>query len=166
MADYHLVGFDPRGVGASAPLACDIDLTAGPRLDLSPDSEVEWAALDRQARTLAERCDRLDGSRLAQLGTESVVRDLELLRQAVGDPELHYLGLSYGTLIGLRYAERYPRSVGHMVLDGVVDPSFGLADLLRQQADEFERALLAMDDASDPAPMTMSVRRSSWWRRW
>ncbi len=147
MADYHLVGFDPRGVGASAPLACDIDLTAGPRLDLSPDSGAEWAALDRQARTLAERCDRLDGSRLAQLGTESVIRDLELLRQAVGDPELHYMGLSYGTLIGLRYAERYPRFVGHMVLDGVVDPSSGLADLLRQQADEFERSLQAMDEA-------------------
>ncbi len=147
MADHHLVGFDPRGIGSSTALRCTIDLTDGPRPDLSPDDEREAELLDRQARALAEQCGRLDGTLLPHLGTDSVIRDLDLLRQAVGDDRLHYFGSSYGTLIGLRYAERYPTLVGRLVLDGVVDPSFSLSDLLRQQAAEFERAFLVLDDA-------------------
>ncbi|MGI9595566.1 MAG: alpha/beta fold hydrolase, partial [Acidimicrobiales bacterium] len=145
MSRYHLVGFDPRGIGASAPLRCGVDLTAGPRPDFSPDTDEEAEELDRQAKSLAQDCARLDGELLPHLGTDSVIRDLDLLRQAVGDSELHYFGLSYGTLIGLRYAERYPAVVGHMVLDGVVDPAFSLADLLRQQAGEFDRAFQVID---------------------
>ena len=147
MAHYHLVGFDPRGVGQSAPLSCGVDLTRGPRPDLSPDDPTEAEQLDAAARDTARRCDRLDGDLLPHLGTASVVADVELLRRALGDDRLHYLGFSYGTLLGLRYAQRFPDRVGRMVLDGVVDPAFGLTDLLRQQAREFERAFEVMDGA-------------------
>ncbi len=147
MADHHLVGFDPRGIGASTALRCTIDLTDGPRPDLSPDDAQETEQLDQQARDLAERCGRLDAELLPHLGTDSVIRDLDLLRQALGDQRLHFFGSSYGTLIGLRYAQRYPTLVGRLVLDGVVDPSFTLTDLLRQQAAEFERAFEVLDGA-------------------
>ena len=145
MERYHLVGFDPRGIGLSSPLTCDVDLTDAPRPDLSPDTDEERAALDATAQDLANACGDSDGDLLPHLGTESVVADLELLRRAVGDEDLHYLGLSYGTVLGLRYAEQHPNRVGRMVLDGVVDPSFSLPDLLAQQALEFERAFVTLD---------------------
>ncbi len=150
MADHHLIGFDPRGIGASGALRCELDLTAGPRPDFSPDSAEEQAELDDEARALAARCSESDGDLLPHLGTESVVADLDLLRRAVGDEQLNYVGFSYGTLLGLRYAERWPERVGRMVLDGLVDPEFRLPDLLRQQAQEFERAFVVLDAACGP----------------
>jgi pimeloyl-ACP methyl ester carboxylesterase len=149
MARYHLVGFDPRGVGASTPLRCTVDLTTGARPDLSPDNPTEMAALDQDAKAVADRCANTDGDLLAHLGTDAVVADLDLLRRSVGDEQLYYVGLSYGTRIGLQYADRFPELVGAMVLDGVVDPSFTLIDLLRQQAGAFEAAFLELDRACD-----------------
>lgn len=147
MASYHLVGFDPRGIGLSAPLTCTIDLVGQPRPDFSPDTDEERAELDAAAQGLAQRCGEQDGELLPHVGTDSVVGDLELLRRSVGDDRLNYIGLSYGTVIGLRYADRFPERVGRMVLDGVVDPAFSLTDLLRQQATEFERAFVTLDEA-------------------
>lgn len=145
MTNYHLVGFDPRGVGRSSPLTCAVDLISAPRPDFSPDSPDELAALDGEAKALADACNSTDASLLPHLDTASVVADLDLLRRSVGDSELHYIGLSYGTLIGLRYAEQFPQLVGRMVLDGVVDPSFTLVDLLRQQAQAFEASFQRLD---------------------
>ena len=148
MATHHLVGFDPRGVGASNPLRCGPDPgDTGPLPDLEPDDAIERDELDDHARSLAERCQRLDGDLLPHLSTESVVADLDLLRQALGDEQLNYMGLSYGTLIGLRYAERHPDRVGRMVLDGVVDPAETLTGLLRQQTDGFKRVFDQADRA-------------------
>ncbi len=151
MDDHHLVGFDPRGVGASNPLDCNPEPADGPLPDYDPDDAEELAELDEAARELAERCQRLDGDLLPHVSTESVVADLDLLRQAVGDDQLSYMGLSYGTLIGLRYAERHPERVGRMILDGVVDPASTLAGLLAQQADGFDRVFTTADEACGPA---------------
>ena len=151
MARFHLVGFDPRGIGESAPLTCRINLTDAPRADFSPDTDEERAALDAAAQELAAACGESDGELLPHVGTEAVVNDLELLRRAVGDDELHYLGLSYGTVLGLRYVEQHPFRVGRMVLDGVVDPAFSLTNLLGQQAVEFERAFTVMAGGCDIA---------------
>jgi pimeloyl-ACP methyl ester carboxylesterase len=139
MAHYDLVGFDPRGVGRSEALRCEPDLVSQPLPDPSPDTPAEVDQLDRQARAIAERCAETDGDRLAFLGSDSVARDLDLLREALGDDRLNYYGLSYGTLLGLRYLERFPERAGRIVLDGVVDPEADLAVLLRQQAVAVER---------------------------
>jgi pimeloyl-ACP methyl ester carboxylesterase len=147
MDDHHLVGFDPRGVGASSPLACEPDPPVGPQPDLAPDDATERDDLDRAARALAERCRDLDGAVLPHLGTDSVVEDLDLMRRAVGDELLSYVGLSYGTFVGLHYAQRHPERVGRMVLDGVVDPARPLAGLLAQQAEGFDRVLAEADRA-------------------
>jgi pimeloyl-ACP methyl ester carboxylesterase len=76
-----------------------------------------------------------------------VARDLDLLRQAVGDDRLHYYGFSFGTLIGLIYADLFAGQVGHLVLDGVVDPTASVTDLLTQQAVAFEASFARLDEA-------------------
>lgn len=147
MAAYDLVGFDPRGIGASNPLTCVLARADGPLPDYSPDDAGEAAALDEAARQIADRCAESDGELLANVDTESVASDLDLLRIAVGDDQLHYYGFSFGTLIGQVYAELFPGSVGHIALDGVVDPGATLPDLLRQQAEAFERSFDRLDAA-------------------
>jgi pimeloyl-ACP methyl ester carboxylesterase len=144
---YHLVGFDPRGVGRSATIGCDVDRAAGPLPDTSPDDQAEAEALDEDARAFARACAEADSPLLPHVDTTSVARDLDLLRQAVGDEQLHYYGFSYGTLIGLVYADLLPDRIGHMVLDGVVDPTHSLPDLLRQQTSAFDGLFVRLDAA-------------------
>ncbi|WP_424213208.1 alpha/beta hydrolase [Streptomyces sp. BI20] len=118
---YDLIGFDPRGVGYSAPVSCgDDDLSVPP----GADAAAQLAAL----RAYAKRCAEHSGPVLPHVGTVDVARDLDVLRQAVGDRKLNYLGFSYGTRLGAVYAALYPRNVGRMVLDGVDTLSEPLAE--------------------------------------
>jgi len=144
---YDLIGFDPRGIGRSTAITCDTDRTEGPLPDFSPDDATKVEILDAAAARLAQDCARLDGKLLSNVRTSDVARDLDLMRQAVGDDALNYLGFSYGTLIGLLYADRFPHHVGHLVLDGVVDPTASLTDLLTQQAEAFERSFALLEQA-------------------
>ncbi|MDH3294485.1 MAG: alpha/beta hydrolase, partial [Acidimicrobiia bacterium] len=138
-AEFHVIGFDPRGIGRSDPLSCSLDRTSQPFPDLSPDSAIEQATLDEEARALIERCLDTDGELIPHLTTLNVARDLDRLRQAVGDEGLNYLGLSYGTLLGLYYGRLFPDTTARLVLDGVVDPELSLTELLAQQAEAFEQ---------------------------
>ena len=154
-ASYHLVGFDPRGIGLSGPLGCDVDRTEGSLPDLSPDNTDERQVLDTEARAVVEQCQSTDAELLPHLTTVNVARDLDLLRKAVGDTSLNYFGLSYGTLLAVRYAQLFPETSGRLVLDGVVDPELDLPDLLTQQSEAFEQgfARLASRCESDgPCP--------------
>lgn len=138
---FDLVSWDPRGVGASSPVQCGGDaLTTWLAADPAPDDAAEREALGQAAQAVALECARLDGDLLPHLGTEATVADMELLRQALGDDQISYLGLSYGTLIGQLYLEAHPERVRAMVLDGVVDSADGLAQLARAQAVGFEEA--------------------------
>jgi pimeloyl-ACP methyl ester carboxylesterase len=138
---FDIVSWDPRGVGASEPISCDAGVDPIRRLDWDPDDEAEQAQLDDAAEEIADDCARAFGRRLEQIATDDTVRDLDLLRRAVGDDQLSYLGFSYGTAIGLRYAELFPDHVRAMVLDGVVDPTQDLEELLTGQAVAFETAI-------------------------
>ncbi len=142
---YHIVGFDPRGIGRSNPLSCEVDRAAAPLGDWTPDTPVETETLDREAIDTVAECRSSDGDLLPHLTTANVARDLDRLRQAVGDPVLHYYGLSYGTLLAVHYGQLFPDKVGHLGLDGVVDPEAKLTDLLRQQALAFESQFAQLD---------------------
>lgn len=122
---FDLVGFDPRGIGDSTPITCGSTVPAFRALDLAPDTAEEQTALEAGAAAVAAECARTEGPRLAHLGTMDVVRDVEVLRMALGEAQISFYGLSYGTLLGLLWAEAYPTSVRSMVLDGVVDPEDG-----------------------------------------
>ena len=142
---YDVVGFDPRGVGGSAPLKCltsaqtDELITADP----TPDNAAEVAATVTLFRQLAQRCRAGGGALLAHVGTPDAARDLDVLRAALGDRKLTYLGKSYGTLLGATYADLFPRNVGRMVLDGVLDPALTSEQVNLGQAVGFEQATRA-----------------------
>jgi pimeloyl-ACP methyl ester carboxylesterase len=126
---FDIVGFDPRGIGASTPkLDCrtpaeTIAERAEPEtVDPSPTGV---AAAEQKTRDYVAKCVERSGGVdvLANSGTRDVARDLDVLRAALGDRELTYLGYSYGTFIGSTYAEMFPGNVRAMVLDGAVDPA-------------------------------------------
>jgi pimeloyl-ACP methyl ester carboxylesterase len=91
-----------------------------------------------------------DASLLAHIGTDAAVSDLEAIRQALGGDQITYVGLSYGTMIGLRYAERYPEGLRAMVLDGVVDPAANLGERLVTAAASLDRSLAEVLNACGP----------------
>ena len=138
---FDLVGFDPRGVNGSSAIRCIDNLDPHAALDPSPDSKAELKALVDAAKEYAEACGSRNDATLPYLSTDAVVNDLDLIRQAVGDEKLNYLGFSYGTLIGSLYAERFPDHIRAMALDGALDPSLDLEHLRAGQGKAFETAL-------------------------
>ncbi|MDN5750286.1 MAG: alpha/beta hydrolase, partial [Pseudonocardia sp.] len=130
---FDLIGFDPRGVGASEPtIDCETDTERDEeRADLDVDgSPAGVAKAEADARQFVERCvARVGLDVLANVGTRDVVRDLDIMRAALddeateGDEKLTFLGYSYGTFIGAEYAEAFPGNVRALVLDGAVDPA-------------------------------------------
>lgn len=138
---FDIVGFDPRGVNSSTAIRCIDNLDGHADLDPSPDDAAEFTELVEAAHEYADACARRNETTLAYLSTDAVARDLDLLRAAVGDDELTYLGFSYGTLIGSRYAELYPNLIRAMALDGGIDPSLDLEHFRTGQAKAFEGAL-------------------------
>ena len=117
---YDVVSFDPRGVGRSSPVSCG-DATVDSALVTDEDTDVtdDPTAVLEQAREAAAGCAKHSGQVLPHIGTVNVSHDLDVIRQALGDKKLNYLGFSYGTRLGAVYAAQFPERVGRLVLDGV-----------------------------------------------
>lgn len=139
---YDSIGFDPRGVGRSAPITCvsDSDLDAMIGSDPTPDDKAEETAAQRSARTFAQKCRQKAGPLLGHVSTVEVAKDMDILRAALGQDKLNYLGMSYGTFIGSTYAGLFPKRVGRFVLDGVVPPDVTSDEMNLGQAEGFEGA--------------------------
>lgn len=119
---YDLIGLDVRGTGDSTPVSCwsDAEEDAFLALDFSPDDTTEMNTLVSQSRAFAAACWRTNGDYLNHLSSVEIARDLDVLRKLLGDDKLHFLGFSYGTMLGATYAELFPDKVGHLVLDSPV----------------------------------------------
>lgn len=133
---FDIVGFDPRGVGASAPVVCP-------------------AAFD-PGRDSYDDCIDPNIDVLPFLGTTNVARDMDQIRAAVGDAQLTYLGFSYGTALGAVYADLFPDRVRAMVLDGAVDPAAGLSNTSAGGSDfyadqDFDATISVFEDLCDIA---------------
>lgn len=139
---YDVVSFDPRGTGDSDPIDCLTNSQLDRYLAFTPPlGSTDGAAETAQASALAAGCQRDDAALLPNLGTTSVVHDLDLLRSVLDQKQLNYLGYSYGTLIGALYADALPDNVGRFVLDGALDPSISYDQLLTGQAAGMEDVL-------------------------
>jgi pimeloyl-ACP methyl ester carboxylesterase len=143
-ARFDVVGFDPRGVGGSQPA---VHCMTGPQFDRyyttsdTPDTVAQLATVVSESKLFARDCARNAGSLLPYVGTQSAARDLDVLRAALGDHQLTYLGKSYGTYLGAWYAQLFPQHVRALVLDGALDPNATSSAINLVQAQGFEVAL-------------------------
>ncbi|MEU9079544.1 alpha/beta hydrolase [Kitasatospora sp. NPDC048538] len=150
-AHFDIVGFDPRGVAGSRPA---VDCTGpddapdqgqgtadAPAVPLYPRTDAERRAALADADRSTAACASRSGPILPHVGTLDAARDLDVLRAALGDERLTYLGWSYGTYLGTVYAEQFPRRVRALVLDGAVDPSLDWRQRILSQGRGFRKAV-------------------------
>jgi pimeloyl-ACP methyl ester carboxylesterase len=145
---YDIVGFDPRGVNHSSKVKCYDDPKQMDAFlyDIAPYQVGTDQWIDYEENSNAEfgkACRSFTGDLLGHVDTVSAARDLDVLRAALGDEKLNYLGYSYGTLLGGTYAELFPKKTGRLVFDGAVDPATTEFDVTKTQATGFESALRA-----------------------
>ncbi|MFE1287627.1 alpha/beta hydrolase [Streptomyces sp. NPDC058751] len=140
---YDLVSWDPRGVAASEGVRCrgDKAIQAAESVDATPDDAAEEAAYLKDAADFGKGCAKAAGKLLSHVSTTDTARDMDLMRQVLGDRRMHYFGISYGTELGGVYAHLFPKNVGRLVLDAVVDPSADTVGHAKNQTLGFQRAL-------------------------
>jgi len=141
---FDLVAFDPRGVGYSTPeLRCrtDAEFDAWRREPMVDYSKQGVAAIENLYAQSAQECaDKLGKPFLASVGTASAAKDMDRVRQALGDDKLNYIGFSYGTELGAAYLQQFPDRVRAMVLDGAIDPTDDPVESVVQQMAGFQTA--------------------------
>jgi len=141
---YDIVGFDPRGVAMSEPISCFTpeELDENIASDSKPDNDAEIADLLTESEAFAEKCAE-NTENLEHFTTMETARDMDILRAALGEKKLNYVGKSYGTYLGTLYADIFPNNVGRFVLDGAVDPNISMKEQNLAQAIGFDGAVTA-----------------------
>ncbi|WP_127554077.1 alpha/beta hydrolase [Actinoplanes sp. OR16] len=139
---FDVIGFDPRGIGRSNPVKClsDADQDVFFGSDQDPVSQAAFDELAAVNKRMADDCAEKYGDQLRTFSTEQAARDMDALREALGDEKLSYLGFSYGTLLGATYAQLFPDKIRALVLDGAIDPTEDYVQSSEAQAMGFERA--------------------------
>ena len=157
LRSFDIIGWDPRGTGLSEPAVDCFDdydrFFAG--TDITPDDDSERQQLVDLAQELAESCVARSGDILPYIGTNNSARDMDAIRQALGEDTISYFGFSYGSELGAVWATLFPDTVRAAVLDGAADPEATLDEGGIQQAEGFETAINTFlarcsDDADCP----------------
>ncbi len=151
LARFDIVEFDPRGVDRSSPVWCTTPSSGSagsstaapwsPLPDPVPSTPAAQLALITNDEEYAAQCKSMSGTLLPFVGTVDAARDLDRIRQALGDAQLTYFGHSYGTLLGAIYAQMFPTHVRAMVLDGAIDPAMSTEQMVIEQSQSFEGVL-------------------------
>jgi pimeloyl-ACP methyl ester carboxylesterase len=136
---YDIIGFDPRGVGNSIPVKCAVDDNGEAAYEaydvfgvsfLPKDPSLsQQVYFDAGAKLHAQWCADLSGEWIAHISSMNTVRDMESIRVALGETYLNYWGISYGTILGVTYANMYPEKVGSFILDAIVNPQLYYGDI-------------------------------------
>lgn len=138
---FDIVAFDSRGVDASTHVDCAPSLDDVFDASFSPADDSRRADLVAAMRAVADECARRNGDLLHRVSTVDTARDLDLVRRALGERRLNFLGYSYGTYLGSVYAALFPDRVRALVLDGAVDPDVNALESVLLQARGFEANL-------------------------
>jgi|tagenome__1003787_1003787.scaffolds.fasta_scaffold20977342_5 pimeloyl-ACP methyl ester carboxylesterase len=146
LARYDLIGVDPRGTGESSPVRCFATKAEQDEYPYAvarsfPSTPAEEARAIAQVDRYAAACRARNGDLLDHVGTLQVARDVDVLRAALGDSQINFVGWSYGTFLGQVIANTFPNRTGRLVLDAVVDPGWatgpaGSISWMREHADE------------------------------
>ena len=141
---YNIVGFDPRGVQRSSPIKC-YDSKGLDRILYDswgvPGSQEDFDTTVSEMKKLTDACQKNSGKIFGFVDTVSAAKDLDVIRAALGEKKLNYLGFSYGTFLGNTYAALFPKKVGRFVLDGVVDPTVSDEQQSLNQLKAFDQSL-------------------------
>ncbi|MFK0288594.1 alpha/beta hydrolase [Streptomyces sp. NPDC090499] len=168
---YDLIGFDPRGLGASSPLRCG--LTQDQADDTEPYRPYRAATFAKDtadARDVAAKCTTRNGSRvLPYINTRNTARDMDVIRGVLGEKKLSYLGWSYGSYLGAVYTQLFPRHSDRIVLDSAPDPNrFGRGTVLDMAAgaepafEDFSRLIARRDGTYHLGDTPAKVRAAFW----
>ncbi|WKX11396.1 alpha/beta hydrolase [Streptomyces sp. NL15-2K] len=141
-ARYDMVAVDPRGVARSEPVECldGRDMDRYTQTDITPDDERETTQLVDAYKKFAEGCGADSPKLLRHVSTIETAQDMDIVRAALGDARLNYVGASYGTFLGATYAGLFPARAGRLVLDGAMDPSQPSRRMNLDQTAGFETA--------------------------
>lgn len=153
-AQYDMVAVDPRGVARSEPVECldGREMDAYTKTDVTPDDRRETDELVDAFKNFAEGCGADAPKLLRHVSTVEAARDMDILREVLGDKKLNYVGASYGTFLGATYAGLFPDRAGRLVLDGALDPALPARRLNLEQTAGFETAFrsFAQDCVQQP----------------
>ncbi len=139
--NFDIIGFDPRGVGASTPIDCGFSPGKLYSVDPAPPDAAAVAKLEAVSKAYVASCAEHVKALLPHMGTRDVARDMDDIRSALGVAKISYLGYSYGTSIGQVYADLFPKRIRAMVLDGVVRLGQPGIDAARDQGVAFDKVL-------------------------
>ena len=139
---FDIVGWDPRGTGSSEPVIDCIDYYNDTfAIDSSPDTPSEVQALTATVESFVADCEDRSAELLPHVNTMNSARDMDAIREALGEGTISYFGFSYGSELGATWATMFPSTVRAAVLDGAVDPTVPYFEQNLQQAAGFEAAL-------------------------
>ncbi|NUT96189.1 MAG: alpha/beta fold hydrolase [Saccharothrix sp.] len=131
---FDIVGVDPRGVGESRPAITCPTPPFDPAVTQFPATPEQYQRLVSYNRRVAEDCRRATGPLIDHVDTISAARDFDAVRKALGERQVSWLGLSYGTLLGTTYARLFPDRVRAAVFDGAVDHTVGTRRMASDEA--------------------------------
>lgn len=142
LTKFDIVGFDPRGVGKSTPIECLSDQQTDALLSNlgAPQSQTQFDQSVAVAASVGQTCQANSPRLTPAIGTVPAAKDMDIMRQLLGEAKLNFFGMSYGSFLGLTYAELFTGNVGRFVLDGVIDPTLSNEQLARGQAEGFQLA--------------------------
>ncbi|MEH0938266.1 alpha/beta hydrolase [Micromonospora psammae] len=125
---FDIVGIDPRGVAASENLRCFPSVKEQTRAYAGLNVAFPWTKAEEKAyvassKAVGRACSTTGRPLSGAMSTAEVARDMDVLRRAVGDKKLNFLGFSYGSALGQYYANMFPDRVRALVIDGVLNPN-------------------------------------------
>ncbi|RTE84003.1 hypothetical protein BHE90_001372 [Fusarium euwallaceae] len=153
---FDIIGLDPRGVGLSTRVRCDLDLW-NRRMSLFPTNEASFRWMVQFYQEVSANCRNLTGPLMDHLDTIQVVKDLEAVRVALGNEKINWLGMSYGTMIGTQYAYLYPKNIRSMILDSNLQHYQDEASMLLSEATTYEATLMRFFNWCETANRTTCV---------